>query len=102
MEWGEEGCAPLRIRGAVVAEGQTQGRTTVDLWDRVWVRHGGGEAGPQLSSEAGRAELQQGTALCMVGSSLTSLCPAPLLAVSLPTVRTGVPLSSQVSLPHFG
>ena len=36
----------------------------------------------------GRAMLQQGTALCMVGIFLASLCPAPLLAKGLPTVIT--------------
>lgn len=45
MPWSgvREGCAPLHIHGTVVAEGQTQGRTVLDTWDRVRVRHGGAE-----------------------------------------------------------
>lgn len=36
MEWGEEGCAPLHIHGTVLPQGQAQGRTLLDPWDRVW------------------------------------------------------------------
>lgn len=35
MEWVEEGCAPVHVHGTVLPQGQPQGRTTLDPWDRV-------------------------------------------------------------------